>query len=128
MLFQVIIEKNKAILNLNQKLESIENSKPLVLENTFKEADADSGVITSEENIDADYLMIDQNRVNRSISSVIENEKLKRESRIPRIFKSRFSEQNIKYPRSLKFKRITKSESKNLDQLRSKLSGQHEFI
>ena len=111
-------------MKLNQKLESFENSKPLVLENTFKEADTDSGVITSEENTDADYLMMDQNRVNRSISSVIENEKLKRESRIPRFFKSRFSEQNLKYPRSLKFKRITKSESKNLDQLRSKLSGQ----
>ena len=111
-------------MKLNQKLESIENPNPLVLEYTFKEGDADSGVITGDDNNDADYVMIEQNKVNRSVSSVIKNEKFKRESRIPRIFRSRFSEQNIKYSKSLKFKRITQSESKNLDQLRSKLSGQ----
>ena len=96
------------------------------METAFKEGDADSGVITGEDNNDSDYVVIDQNKVNRSVSSVITNEKFKRESRIPRFFKSRFSEQNLKYPRSLKFKRITKSESKNLDQLRSKLSGQQD--
>ena len=100
--------------------------KKEVIKNDSKEGDADSGVVISEECNENGTFEEKANQVNRSVSSVIKNGKYKRESRIPRMFKSRFSEASIKCPSSREFKRISKTESKTLDQLRTKLSGKRE--
>ena len=97
-----------------------------VIENGLKEGDADSGVVVSEERDGNGTFEEKANQVNRSVSSVIKNGKYKSESRIPRMFISRFSESSIKCPSSTKYKRISKTESKTLDQLRTKLSGKRE--
>ena len=97
-----------------------------VIENDLKEGDADSGVVVSEECNENSTFEEKANQINRSVSSVIKNGKYKSESRIPRMFKSRFSEASIKCPSSTKYKRISKTESKTLDQLRTKLSGKRE--
>ena len=95
---------------------------------SVKECDGDSGVITGEEGNEHEDIIINQNKVNRSVSSVVEQEKYKSPSKIPTIFKSRFPERNVKHNRSLKFKRITKTESKSLVNLRSRLSGKTEEL
>ena len=118
-LFQIISEQNQIILSLTQKLG---------VKTSGKECDGDSGVIIGEETNEHENIIINQNKINRSVSSVIEQEKYKSQSKIPRIFKSRFAEPNLNSNRSLKFKRITKAESKSLGQLRSRLCGKPEEL
>ena len=118
--------QKKIIWGLTKQLEVLQIEKNGI-ENDIEEDDTDSGVVTTEEYTDrkvGEHIL--ESKVNRSVSNVVKAKRCQIASQIPRITKKTSfgpTPTALNFTCVNKSKTITRSHSKTLNQLRSRLSG-----